>query len=112
MAAADFESYSAADDRAAELYYNDPLRWQRMSLANIAGAGIFCADRAIHDYARENLAPRLSTPAAGARPRPVAVPRPIPREAGFNHNFYSPIGGASFTKGSNLYACRRGVTFL
>ena len=53
MAAADFESYSAADDRAAELYYNDPLRWQRMSLANIAGAGIFCADRAIHDYARE-----------------------------------------------------------
>ena len=30
-----------------------PLRWQRMSLANIAGAGIFCADRAIHDYARE-----------------------------------------------------------
>ena len=53
MAAADFESYSAADDRAAELYYNDPLRWQRMSLANIAGAGIFCADRAIHDYARD-----------------------------------------------------------
>ena len=53
MAAADFESYSAADDRAAEIYYNDPLRWQRMSLANIAGAGIFCADRAIHDYARD-----------------------------------------------------------
>ena len=44
--------------------------------------------------------------------RRVAVPRPIPREAGFNHNFYSPIGEASFTKGSNLYACRRGVTFL
>ena len=53
MAAADFESYAAADDRAADIYYNDPLRWQRMSLANIAGAGIFCADRSIHDYARE-----------------------------------------------------------
>ena len=53
MAAADFESYSAADDRAAEIYYNDPLRWQRMSRANIAGAGIFGADRAIHDYARD-----------------------------------------------------------
>ena len=47
------EDLRTADDRAAELYYNDPLRWQRMSLANIAGAGIFCADRAIHDYARE-----------------------------------------------------------
>ena len=53
MAAADFESYAAADDRAADIYYNYPLRWQRMSLANIAGAGIFCADRSIHDYARE-----------------------------------------------------------
>lgn len=52
MACADFESYSAADNRAAEIYFNDPMRWQRMSLANIAGAGFFCADRSIHDYAR------------------------------------------------------------
>ncbi len=52
MALADFDSYAAAENRAADIYFNDPMRWQRMSLMNIAGAGIFCADRAIHDYAR------------------------------------------------------------
>lgn len=53
MAAADFESFAAADNRAADIYFNDPMRWQRMSLYNIAGAGLFCADRAIQDYARD-----------------------------------------------------------
>lgn len=53
MALADLQSYAIADDLAAEIYYNDPLRWQRMSLANIAGAGFFCADRSIRDYGRE-----------------------------------------------------------
>lgn len=50
MALADYQSYRAAQDRAQALYHNQSL-WNRMSLANIAGAGRFAADRAIRDYA-------------------------------------------------------------
>ena len=50
MVLADFDSY-----RKAQLYvsecYNDKLKWARMSLNNIAGAGIFSADRAVTEYA-------------------------------------------------------------
>lgn len=53
MAAADFVSYCDAQRTAARIYGEDNLRWQKMSLANIAASGVFCADRAIHDYARE-----------------------------------------------------------
>ena len=53
MAAADFESYRRAQEKASSLYKaGEP--WQRMSLLNIAGSGIFCADRAIREYA-ENI---------------------------------------------------------
>ena len=31
--------------------YADPLKWNRMSLHNIARSGIFAADRAIAQYA-------------------------------------------------------------
>ena len=52
MASADFESYCKAQQRASDLYrQGNP--WQRMSLMNVAGSGIFCADRAIRDYARD-----------------------------------------------------------
>ena len=52
MASADFESYCRAQARASELYQQgDP--WQKMSLMNVAGSGIFCADRSIQDYARD-----------------------------------------------------------
>ena len=60
MALADFDSYRQAQQRASEAY-KDIIRWNRMSLANIAGSGIFSADRAVMDYAREiwNLEPAV-----------------------------------------------------
>lgn len=51
MALADFDSYQQAQKYASECY-NDKLKWQKMSLANIANAGIFSADRAVEEYAR------------------------------------------------------------
>lgn len=52
MVLADFDSYAEAQARSSELY-KDQTKWQKMSLANIAGAGIFSADRAVEDYARD-----------------------------------------------------------
>ena len=53
MALADLDSYIEVQARASALYRDDNPAWQRMSLCNIAGSGVFCADRAIRDYARE-----------------------------------------------------------
>ncbi len=50
MVLADFDSYAQAQRYAAECY-TDSEKWQRMSLANIAGAGRFSADRSIREYA-------------------------------------------------------------
>jgi starch phosphorylase len=50
MCLADFDSYRAAQLKASEIYKN-PHEWNRMSLANIAGAGLFSADRSVRDYA-------------------------------------------------------------
>ena len=50
MAFADFEDYCQAQSKASELYC-DTMKWQKMSLMNIANAGIFSADRSIYDYA-------------------------------------------------------------
>ena len=52
MALADFADYRSKNKLAIELH-NDSDRWNRMSLMNIAGAGIFAADRSINDYARD-----------------------------------------------------------
>lgn len=52
MVLADFDAYCAASEMAARLY-NDSYRWQSMSLQNIAHSGIFCADRAIREYAHD-----------------------------------------------------------
>ncbi len=51
MVLADFGSYQEAQARASALY-SDAMRWQRMSLINIANAGIFSADRAVDEYAK------------------------------------------------------------
>ena len=51
MVLADFEAYRAARARAAELY-RQPQVWNRMSLMNVAASGVFCADRAVEEYAR------------------------------------------------------------
>ena len=47
---ADFDSYCAAGRRMAETYA-DPMKWNSMSLHNIARSGIFAADRAVAEYA-------------------------------------------------------------
>lgn len=51
MAFADFASYQDAQRRASESY-SDTEKWAKMSLMNIAGAGIFSADRAVDEYAK------------------------------------------------------------
>lgn len=53
MALADFADYQKAQEFSAELY-KDKNRFAKMSLINIASAGIFSADRAIAEYA-ENI---------------------------------------------------------
>ena len=53
MVLADFNSYRSAQQYITECY-NDRLKWAKMSLNNIAGAGIFSADRAVTEYA-ENI---------------------------------------------------------
>ncbi len=47
---ADFESYRDAQQRAGQVYLDQP-RWNRMSLFNIARSGIFAADRSVREYA-------------------------------------------------------------
>ncbi len=47
---ADFASYRDAQ-KDVENAYRDRDRWNKMSLTNIAGAGIFSADRAVKEYA-------------------------------------------------------------
>ena len=51
MCMADFESYYTTQKRVKELYAEDKMRWAKISLNNIAGAGIFSADRSIKEYA-------------------------------------------------------------
>ena len=52
MVLADFADYRNIQKQAEEIYA-DKERWTKMSLMNIAGAGIFAADRSINDYARD-----------------------------------------------------------
>lgn len=51
MVLADFDSYRAAQAYAAQCY-SDRMKFAKMSLNNIAGAGIFSADRAVTEYAK------------------------------------------------------------
>jgi len=51
MVLADFESYRQAQKFSSECY-RDKMKWAKMSLNNIAGAGIFSADRAVNEYAK------------------------------------------------------------
>ncbi len=52
MVLADFADYRTAQKKAEALFL-DRKKWNQMSLMNIAGAGIFAADRSINDYARD-----------------------------------------------------------
>ncbi len=51
MCMADFGAYSNAQHKISKLYSKDKMKWNQMSLRNIAASGIFAADRAISDYA-------------------------------------------------------------
>ena len=50
MVLADFADYRRAHTELIQLYA-DRTRWNQMSLANIAGSGVFSADRSVTDYA-------------------------------------------------------------
>ena len=50
MTLADFESYKDAQLRADKTYGNRDI-WNKMSLVNIAKAGVFSSDRAVSEYA-------------------------------------------------------------
>ncbi len=52
MSMADFTDYCRAHETADKLY-SDKLKWNDMSLINIAKSGIFSADRSIKDYAND-----------------------------------------------------------
>lgn len=52
MVLADFDSYCQVQAHSSELYV-DSDTWMKMSLHNIAGAGIFSADRAVNEYAKD-----------------------------------------------------------
>ena len=51
MCMADFESYHQTQNKVKELYRTDKKLWSKISLNNIASAGIFAADRSIKEYA-------------------------------------------------------------
>ena len=50
MCMADFGAYSKTQRKISDLYSTDKLKWNQMSLRNIAAAGVFAADRAIAEY--------------------------------------------------------------
>ncbi len=52
MVLADFDSYRKAQAYSSECY-KDSEKWAKMSLNNIAGAGVFSADRAVTEYAKD-----------------------------------------------------------
>jgi starch phosphorylase len=49
---ADYASYVACQERAAEAY-RDPARWTRMSILNVARCGYFSSDRTIREYCED-----------------------------------------------------------
>ena len=51
MVLADFDAYQSAQQYVSECY-KDPTKWNNMSRYNIAGAGVFSADRAVDEYAK------------------------------------------------------------
>ena len=52
MVLADFDSYCQVQEHSSKLY-TDKDTWTKMSLHNIANAGIFSADRAVNEYAKD-----------------------------------------------------------
>lgn len=51
MCMADFAAYSNTQHEISDLYSKNKIKWNQMSLRNIAASGYFSADRSIADYA-------------------------------------------------------------
>lgn len=51
MCMADFAAYSNTQHEISDLYSKNRIKWNQMSLRNIAASGYFSADRSIADYA-------------------------------------------------------------
>ncbi len=51
MCMADFGAYTNTQHKISKLYSKDKMKWNQMSLRNIAASGVFAADRAIAEYA-------------------------------------------------------------
>lgn len=60
MCLADFSEYLGVHNKAIKTY-KDVIKWNKMSLNNIAAAGVFAADRSIKNYAQNiwNISPVL-----------------------------------------------------
>jgi glycogen phosphorylase len=50
---ADFDAYIECQKRVGQIYKNEPEKWTRMSILNVAHIGAFSSDRVIDGYARE-----------------------------------------------------------
>jgi len=62
---ADFRSYVDCQRRVAQTYM-DEEHWNRMSILNVAGMGLFSGDRTVREYAREIWdAPSMKAPRTG-----------------------------------------------
>lgn len=77
MVLADFADYRRMQQYAVSVCA-DKKKWQQMSLMNISGAGIFSADRAIHEYA-DNIWHTKS--AFNGETYPIAEPAKVKKEA-------------------------------
>lgn len=66
MVMADFNDYRRAEAELGEIY-RDSEKFSRMSLMNIAGSGIFSADRSVRDYANNIWNIPLTKTAAGVK---------------------------------------------
>ena len=52
MCMADFESYRQTQRDISKLYATDKVKWNKMSLMNIANSGRFASDRSVAEYAQ------------------------------------------------------------
>lgn len=82
MVLADFEDYRRKQIEISNAY-TDRDNWNKMSLMNVAGAGIFAADRAINEYAQNiwHTKPCFTVEKAAPAPKKAAEKNPTAKKA-------------------------------